>query len=158
MVRRQTKKSVLKEALEKTKKPKIKRFYFAQQDEPVETIIGQCPVDHAFSLEDMLVAYEAEDRKLADHLRQAKSAAAIVAAFSACPCGCYAGARKYLNDKEEKWLATLIAKYLLFVTKPEQLSLLSKLPKRLKLVSWNSLPVLEQARVKRIKEKRGAVL
>lgn len=154
----QTKKSVLEEALQQALKPKIKRFCFAKQDEPVDTIIGQCPVDQAFSIEDVLAAYDAEDRKLADRLRTAKSAAAIVAAFSECPCACYAGVRKYLSDKEEKWLATLIAKYLLFVTKAEQFSLLSNLPQRLKVISWNSLPELEQARIKRIKEKRGAVL
>lgn len=132
------------------------RYKITPSNEPVQSVLEQFPVDARICVTDILDAYDAEDRKLADRLRCAESTLSVVTAFQECPCGCYEGAKKHLSQEEQQRLVVVLAQYLQHITSAESLNLLSDLPQELKRLSWGNLPPAEKNRINRIRAKGGA--
>ena len=121
---------------------------------PVQSVLGQFPVDEPVPFDRLIKAYQAEDQKLALRLSAALTLDEVIAAFVAVPCGSLHHFGKPTLSEAELHRLSEIAALGLRSTGRAGLIKIASLPLTLKKSAWMLLSKPEQARITRLRGVR----
>ena len=121
---------------------------------PVQSVLGQFPIDEPVPFSALMQAYQAEDQKLALRLSAASTVDDIKAAFVAVPCGSlHHFGKPTLSEAELHRLSEIVASFLRSADRAGLIKIAS-LPLTLKKSAWALLSKPEQARITRLRGVR----
>ena len=114
---------------------------------PVQSVLGQFPIDEPVPFDRLIKAYQAEDQKLGSRLSAALTLDEVLAAFVAVPCGSlHHFGKPTLSAAELHRLSEIVALGLRSADRAG-LAKFSGLPTTLKRSAWLLLSATEQARL-----------
>ena len=123
---------------------------------PVQSVLGQFPIDEPVPFSALMQAYQAEDQKLALRLSAASTVDDIKAAFVAVPCGSlHHFGKPTLSEAELLRLSEIVALGLRSAGRAGLAQILG-LPDTLKRSAWLFLSTAEQTSIARLAKQGGS--